>query len=709
MYTTMSLALSILACGSPDTGKETDRSRHSEGASDHDAIDTGDDHDTGAGSAHDDDTGHVPSPSVDVAVVVVEVSDDADWRDLSFLAAIPASAHLNGGMPAVVAISVEGSPKVGTRDFLSRLDPAQMVHPFGLDIETEAERISVAGADAKEWSLGLAELGWESADYAVVVSATDYSAAVIGSSVAALMNAPMIVVGADTVAAENRATALGAEIVSIGVEAPPPELVGAYTAVDGVDEVMAWVEERGRSIDYLAVTNVNDRASGRSQKASMVASMYTAHRGGLTIPIAIEMPTDVVSDGGDHPVLPLLADVYASLGRPPRHLAIVGAHDALPQMRKPTIFDNPLSEQPVSDLPYGQTDEDPFVDIAIGRIIGDTPEELSVIASRTAQYDRLKDGTWEDRIVEAGLWGFDELRAVNTNAQFRAAVHLSESEIETAGTLDVGAFLHKDHSYCQVLGHAVDVSTPTLFAPAITVSRGCSVGGMDLLRDDQRSIVDHLFGQGIVAFVGAARNAIAYNTIIEVSLWHQLLDGQTLGEAFRHGVNDAIVHWLDDSSAAMRYAIDTEIVYGDPAFRLHVPGPFLTAPARQVFDGSTLTVHAPELWTVVPYHPEMLAEWGYGGDLYMYTAPGAIPRTYWAGAYDNEDMYFGVQLHLEDAPSTVTQIGSYPSPLGWGGEVHLDHHHDGSTSALWRVRLLDFDPTTGALVNDAPSFSYSVE
>ena len=232
---------------------------------------------------------------------------------------------------------------------------------------------------------------------------------------------------------------------------------------------------------------------------------------------------------------------------------------------------------------------------------------------------------------------------------------------------------------------------------------------MDLLRDDQRSIVDHLFGQGIVAFVGAARNAIAYNTIIEVSLWHQLLDGQTLGEAFRYGVNDAIVHWLDDSSAAMRYAIDTEIVYGDPAFRLHVPGPFLTEPARQVFDGSTLTVHAPELWTVVPYHPEMLAEWGYGGDLYMYTAPGAIPRTYWAGAYDNEDMYFGVQLHLEDAPSTVTQIGSYPSPLGWGGEVHLDHHHDGSTSALWRVRLLDFDSTTGALVNDAPAFSYSVE
>ena len=100
-------------------------------------------------------------------------------------------------------------------------------------------------------------------------------------------------------------------------------------------------------------------------------------------------------------------------------------------MRKPTIFDNPLSEQPVSDLPYGQTDEDPFVDIAIGRIIGDTPEELSVIASRSPI--RQAQGRYVGgQIVEAGLWGFDELRAVNTNAQFRAAVHLSESEIETA-------------------------------------------------------------------------------------------------------------------------------------------------------------------------------------------------------------------------------------------------------------------------------------
>jgi hypothetical protein len=269
--------------------------------------------------------------------------------------------------------------------------------------------------------------------------------------------------------------------------------------------------------------------------------------------------------------------------------------------------------------------------------------------------------------------------------------------------------LHKDHSYCQVLGHAVDIETTTLFSPAITVSRGCSVGGRDLLDDTQRSIVDHMLGRGMVAFVGAARNAIAHNTIIEVSLWNQLLEGQPLGDAFRHGINDAIVHWLDDDSSAMRYAIDTEIVYGDPAFRLHVPGAYQTAPAQQSFDGETLTVTSPEEWTLVQFHPEMLSEWSFEGDLYIYTAPGAIPNTYWAGRHDNEDMYFGVQLDLDSAPTRVSETGDYTAPLGWGAAHYIDNHPDGSVTALWRVRLLAFDPYTGDILEDRNRFNYTVE
>lgn len=702
--------LLLIGCNGGDDAKTMDTADAQTEPGDSD--DTGETGDTN----EQDDTGEdtdtdPPTPPQDVSVFMLEVSTtDADWRDLAFLATIPASTHINDGRPAVLAVENIETPQVPTVDLLERLSPD---HAYVMGTETsvdQAETTTGLDADgAEHWSLVLAETFWETSEYVVVVSADDYPAATLGASLAAQLRAPMLVAESDTEAIAETISALGAETLVLGLDVDPPSWAVGHTRLDGLEDVLSWLVTHDIDVSYLTVSNTNDRLSGRSQKASLLAPMYAANRGGLSLPITLDMPTLVVDDGGDHPVIPFLVDVYDQLGSPPVHLAIVGAHDALPQMRKPTIFDNPLEEQPVSDLPYGEIDDDVFVDIAIGRIIGDTVEELATIATRTAQYEQLQDGTWEQNFIESGLWGFDELRDITLNVGFDPPQHLSQTEINAESSLEVGVFLHKDHSYCQILGNAFDTYSNTLFAPAVVVSRGCSVGGMDLLDDTQRSIVDHMFGQGIVAFVGAARNAIAYNTIIEVSLWNQLLNGHTLGESFKYGVNDAIVHWLDDGSSAMRYAIDTEIVYGDPAFQMYIPGPHQTEPAMHSFDGTTARVSAPEEWTLVPYHPDMLAEWGYEGELYMYAAPGVSPRTYWAGSYDNEDMYFGVQLPLEEAPMSVTETGDYPSPLGWGGQAHIDEHADGSVSALWRVRLLDYNQLTGEITAEQSEFVYEVE
>lgn len=269
--------------------------------------------------------------------------------------------------------------------------------------------------------------------------------------------------------------------------------------------------------------------------------------------------------------------------------------------------------------------------------------------------------------------------------------------------------LHKDHSYCQVLGNAFDLGTPTLFAPAVVLSRGCSVGGIDLLATDQRSIVDHMLGSGAVAFVGASRNAIAENTLIEVSMWNQLLTGQSLGSAFRFGINDALVHWLDDNNAGLRYSLDIEILYGDPALALAVPGQPITAPAEQLEEDGVLTVVPPESWHLFQYHPDQRDEWGLEDDLFLFTGSGASPRTYWMGRHDAEDMYFGVQLPLSAPPTRITETSSHAAPLGWGGAFYVDTHQDGSATALWRVRLLDFDPYTGDILGEAAAFTYAIE
>jgi len=171
------------------------------------------------------------------------------------------------------------------------------------------------------------------------------------------------------------------------------------------------------------------------------------------------------------------------------------------------------------------------------------------------------------------------------------------------------------------LGNSFDIETATLYAPSIVLSRGCSVGGIDLLVSSQRSIVEHMLAQGAVAFVGASRNSITHNTIIEVSMWNQLLAGEPLGQAFKHGINDAVVDWQDDQSSALRYSLDIEILYGDPALEISVPQDYLRAPAQQIQSGQTLTVQPPEEWTLVQYHSDQLAEWNFNDDLFMYTGP----------------------------------------------------------------------------------------
>jgi len=401
---------------------------------------------------------------------------------------------------------------------------------------------------------------------------------------------------------------------------------------------------------------------------------------------------------------------YESLGYVPEYLAIVGAHDALPQVKGRSIFGNEDMEHPVTDLPYGQVDDDMFVDVAMGRIVASNIEEASALATRTTTYEQLADGHWEHQFVESGLWGFDELRSMFTNVGFEDPMHPTEAEIEAMGTIEAAAMLHKDHSNCMILGHAMDVRTEVLLAPAVVVSMGCSVAGMDQALPTQRTMADHLLGSGAVAFMGATRNAIAENTYMHVAFWNEIFDGRTLGEGYREGVNDLIVHWKDENdSAALRYSIDIQQLFGDPALSIAVPDAPVVAPAEAWVEGETVTVTGPEAWTLVQFAQDQLDEWNYDRDLFMYVGPGATPRTYWSGRHDAEDLYFSVSVPLDSAYSGVQQNEVFDAPLGWRGEAYVDDQLDGSQYLRWRVRLLEYNMADGEILNQLDSATYTFQ
>ena len=117
---------------------------------------------------------------------------------------------------------------------------------------------------------------------------------------------------------------------------------------------------------------------------------------------------------------------------------------------------------------------------------------------------------------------------------------------------------------------------------------------------------------------------------------------------------------------------------------------------------------APESWSLVQFVPEQLAEWNFNEDLFMYVGHGASPRTYWSGSHDNEDLYYGVRIDVPQSVAQVTETTALASPLGWGGNHYEDLHPDGRRTVRWRVRLLDYDMSTGAISEQIEQARYEL-
>ena len=650
-----------------------------------------------------------PPPSTETVFMLPIAQGQADWRDLAFLALVPASAHANNGRPVVIALR-EGAPLGDSaEDFLRRFEPSRAVIYGAPSVTVETEIVERPALTDLTTATVSAAAAWETADRVVLAPEDDYGHAVMASSLAALLDAPLFFVGSARAPAVDveLARLSPSEILVVGDADAAPE---GSVSVTSADEVIEWLAEQGIDLDYVAVVNPNDRTGGRSQKLSLTAPVYTARHDGLVVATASAIPPDPATGRELGKTLRFLQGRYETLGHHPEHLALVGSFDVIPVNRTNSLFDVPEREWPVNDLPYGELDDDPFREIAVGRIFTDSIYRGSLLAARSVTYEMLMDGTWENRFIESGLWGFDELRAIMLNVGFEPPAHLTEAQINQNATLEASAILHKDHSHCTVLGNAFDVSTPALYAPAVVLSRGCSVAGLDLVETAAATVPGRMLGRGAIAFVGAPRNSIAGNTVTEVAFFNHVLAGQTLGQAMRSGFNNATVHYLDEGQdAGMRYVLDNEMLFGDPGLRFHVPSAPMTALATATRDGDVVTVTGPEEWTQVQFVPEQLAEWNYEGDLFMYVGPGAEPKTYWSGRYDNEDLYYTVALPLESPVRGLSQMDVVAAPLGWRGGHYLDTHQDGTHTLRWRVRLLDYGMETGVIAGQVDRAEFRLE
>jgi hypothetical protein len=263
------------------------------------------------------------------------------------------------------------------------------------------------------------------------------------------------------------------------------------------------------------------------------------------------------------------------------------------------------------------------------------------------------------------------------------------------------------------LGETYTVEANVLLSPCVVESAGC---GPTALHVEKKfiSVVSRLFRNGAVAFHGNAVPSPAPHQELRYGFWTSVLGGATLGEAHRDTLNRKMLTVLEggqfERGGTDRRTLFARHLYGDPAFKMHLPDDRRVAPARTEVEGERVTVHGPERWYVAQIRvPEDWKRWA-DKPLYVLRAPGIYIRAQWCGEeYDREEVYADVAFTTRRTVKAIRQETKLPAPLGWRDKYTVDANADGTRTYRWRVRMADFDQIAGVIRAKADRIEYRIE
>jgi len=431
-----------------------------------------------------------------------------------------------------------------------------------------------------------------------------------------------------------------------------------------------------------------------------------------------------VTTGTAEEIINPLRSLYAATVIP-RYLCLIGFPDSIPQAIM-TKDDTDIT----SDLPYTNTDDDLFAEIAVGRIIAENTTFATLHASRTITYDHLLDPSWSSRAGQA-RWE-NTMRQSFENVGLDATATHDKDDLEwikrpsetdkkgkRAGSFEqdspltsVAFLTHMAHSWWKELGETYDMHSSTLLAPSVVESGGCITCALDN-EPGFRSVVARLMRNGAISFTGQTRPGIAEQEQERAIFWNSVFTGSSLGEAHRRSLNSIACVVLETNQlrgGPQHYQLHIRSLFGDPAFIPHRPSPPKSAPAGFVVKDSTVTVRGPaNWWPTRLYVPEDWKLW-LNKPLHVLRGAGTYPlRTWCKDEYDVEETYTDAEFTTSRNIKSITQVQNPAAPLGWNGKHTVDENPDGTRTYRWRVRLADFNQQTGVILSKIDSIDYQIE
>lgn len=384
-----------------------------------------------------------------------------------------------------------------------------------------------------------------------------------------------------------------------------------------------------------------------------------------------------------------LAKYYVVRRGHPKYMAMVGLPDVLP-MGITYAAGHDDVDYLISDQPLANVDEDPFYEIAMGRILGLDTTLSTLLATRSVTYRDLVSATSARNYLHIGEFG-DVYSQVSTNLDnvgFDVHYHTFPKELAEPN-FDISTAniaVQDDHGGP---GGFAGLSTDTteLLAPMLVEAGGCNVAGLD------EDFYPATFGntitrQGAVGLMASVRGTGEQKNYHRQNLFVGMAAGMTTGEAFLHGLNGLVAANNDNYYYYILYGLAN---YTDPALQIHIPTPPRIQPARIEVLNDRLIAHAPE--KIFPWVDPSATD----GNHFL-TGPGLA-------ALGSHIPVLTVAWTTKKKITALSQQAGVPAPLGWQG-YKLDHNQDGTVTVRFWVRFHELDGKTGSILQSREKIEY---
>ncbi len=228
--------------------------------------------------------------------ILVPLSASPTWKDMVFLAAVPAATVANDGAPSVIALdaSLQIGPEI--QDYARRYRPDRvvLVADGHADVVLGARKArTILAKSAEEAALALSSAYWKTSRMAVVCSEDDYASALVAAPLASLLRSPLLFSrrqGVSDATVEELARLDVREVIAVGLD---QSLVRSrawkLTTLRNALDVAAWMRSRGLAVRYLAAVNPEDRSRTVIRKLSLAGALLAAGRGGLVVPLTYDV------------------------------------------------------------------------------------------------------------------------------------------------------------------------------------------------------------------------------------------------------------------------------------------------------------------------------------------------------------------------------------------------------------------------------------